>query len=281
MMSVDPVAAVPEDTATGEIAEIYRDIRGTLGVDVVNLVWRHLATIDGALAWAWQAVRPAYVSGAVSNEADRMKAGLEPPPLLKIPPDVLSAAGVRADDIATIRTVLASYDRSNAMNFLALTALVQDAGNPVARRNGSDAAAVAGAVDRVGQMPSLPPIDGMAPQLRDLLVRLNALGETDDAWIMVSMYRHLSHWPGCLAVIWSMLAPLADDGRLQGAVRSVETLAVAHSANLAAAFAPPQRHESGQQALSSFLERVRLPKMIVITRLLLDATAELDQAKHV
>ena len=38
----DPVPARTEAAATGEIAEIFADIRRVLGVEVVNLIWRLL-----------------------------------------------------------------------------------------------------------------------------------------------------------------------------------------------------------------------------------------------
>ena len=41
----DPFPAVVEAAATGETADLFADIRATIGVRVVNLVWRHLATI--------------------------------------------------------------------------------------------------------------------------------------------------------------------------------------------------------------------------------------------
>ena len=44
----DPFPAVVEASATGETADLFADIRATVGVRVVNLVWRHLATLDGA-----------------------------------------------------------------------------------------------------------------------------------------------------------------------------------------------------------------------------------------
>src|SRR6185436_3814972 len=53
----DRFPAVAEAAATGETAALFADIRATVGVRVVNLVWRHLATIDGALPWAWAAVK--------------------------------------------------------------------------------------------------------------------------------------------------------------------------------------------------------------------------------
>jgi hypothetical protein len=65
----DPVPAVTEAAATGETAAIFADIRQVLGVDVVNLIWRHLAITDGALHWAWQALRPLYADGSVIGQA--------------------------------------------------------------------------------------------------------------------------------------------------------------------------------------------------------------------
>jgi hypothetical protein len=59
----DPFPAIAEPAATGETAALFADIRATIGVRVVNLVWRHLATLNGALPWAWQAVKPLYVRG--------------------------------------------------------------------------------------------------------------------------------------------------------------------------------------------------------------------------
>jgi hypothetical protein len=45
----DPLPAIAEAAATGKTARIFADIRHVLGVEVVNLIWRHLATIPDAL----------------------------------------------------------------------------------------------------------------------------------------------------------------------------------------------------------------------------------------
>ena len=73
----DPVVAITERDATGVTAAIYADIRAVLGVGVVNLIWRHLATMPGALPWAWETVRPLYVSGALITGAVGFRADLE------------------------------------------------------------------------------------------------------------------------------------------------------------------------------------------------------------
>ena len=45
----DRVNTITEAEATGEIADLYTEIRAGLGVPVVNLIWRHLAAISGGL----------------------------------------------------------------------------------------------------------------------------------------------------------------------------------------------------------------------------------------
>ena len=120
----DPVPAIIEATATGEIAEIFGDIRRVLGVDVVNLIWRHLATIDGALAWTWSTLRPVYEDGTIAAEAAALHAALDLPALPGIPAEAFVALGLGGDDISAIRDTLAAYDRTNAMALIALSALL-------------------------------------------------------------------------------------------------------------------------------------------------------------
>ena len=60
----ESVPSVLESEARGEIADIYADIRKVLGTSVVNLIWRNLATMPGALEWTWSTVRPLYLGDA-------------------------------------------------------------------------------------------------------------------------------------------------------------------------------------------------------------------------
>src|SRR5260370_4397417 len=119
----DPVPAISESEATGLIAEIYADIRCVYRVGVVNLIWRHLATIAGGLPWAWSTIRPLYVNGTVGREAAALRAALSLPELPPWPTAALMSAGLQDEDIAGIRTVLASYDRTNAMALIAFLAV--------------------------------------------------------------------------------------------------------------------------------------------------------------
>src|ERR1700748_2962675 len=111
----DPIPAVTEAAAAGEIAEIFADIRRVLGVEVVNLIWRHLATLPGALPWAWETLRPLYADGTLVAEARLLHEQLTLPRLWPFPPELLAAAELANGDIASIRDILAAYDRTNAM----------------------------------------------------------------------------------------------------------------------------------------------------------------------
>ena len=88
---IESVPSVLESAATGEIAEVYSDIRKTLGTSVVNLIWRNLATIQGALPWTWSAVRPLYL-GAAAGHAEAVRRTLRLPETTKLSTKVLAAA---------------------------------------------------------------------------------------------------------------------------------------------------------------------------------------------
>lgn len=106
----DPFSAVTEATATGEIADLFADIRTTVGVRVVNLVWRHLATLEGALPWAWSAVKLALPAGNGRRSRHPVSEGMILPRL----------EGVAGDQPASVDAVLASYDHSNTINLFSL-----------------------------------------------------------------------------------------------------------------------------------------------------------------
>ena len=92
------VSAISEDEATGETAEIFTDIGATLGNGVVNLIWRHIATIEGALPWVWKAVKPLYISDILKNEAGFVCENIKLPEVLALPGAVLSAVNVLEQD---------------------------------------------------------------------------------------------------------------------------------------------------------------------------------------
>lgn len=208
-MAIDPVPAITEAEATGETAEIYADIRATLGIGVVNLIWRHLATMDGALPWIWSAIKPVYVSGSASHEAAGLFDGLGLPDMPLFPASALRLAGVSDSDRDTVIAVLDSYNRGNSLNLVALSTLAVTPSGEAP----SAALKEIGAVVR--PIPPLPSMEALEPDVRDLVLALSDLGAGPGDRIIPSMYRHLADWPGFLGLTWTTIAPLHHDGRLK------------------------------------------------------------------
>lgn len=263
--------AVDEAAATGDTAALFADIRATLGVGVVNLIWRHLATIDGALPWAWGAVRPLYAEGIIEGEAERLRQRMRLLDLPRVPSEVLASVGLDATALAGAKTVVATYDRSNTMNLLALSALLASLdGNVVS--GGQLATGKTGGIEAT--MPKLLSEADVAPETWALVLRLNMLGERDEGRVLASMYRHLAHWPGVLGLAWMLLSPADADGSLGGAIADNLSTAKARARALAgrlkpssAADLPPTERAAARRAITLFVDHP-IGKMVTICRML-------------
>jgi hypothetical protein len=58
----DPVTALDEASATGQAAEIFADIRRTMGIPLVTSIWRGLAGMEDSLSRVWKLAKPIYES---------------------------------------------------------------------------------------------------------------------------------------------------------------------------------------------------------------------------
>jgi len=63
------LAELAERDAAGEQADIYAQMRRLGGVPMVALIFRHLATLPGALEWMWGAIGPAWRTGQLQEAA--------------------------------------------------------------------------------------------------------------------------------------------------------------------------------------------------------------------
>ena len=261
----DPFPAIAEAAATGETAELFADIRAMVGVRVVNLVWRHLATIDGALPWAWAAVKPLYVQGIADQAVVRFRENM-------ILPMLSSLAGAEP---ASVDNVLASYDHSNTINLFALGALV-------AWLRGETATAGA-----PGQGPRLPAPDVTLPKLASqedvspdvwaLVLRLNRFGDKEQV-ILASMHRHLAHAPDFLRRVEAALESAERDGSLERAIVANRQDAADRAKVLARAIdAPPAPSAARIEAgVAAFVDHA-IGKMVTICRAIRVARTSNDQ----
>jgi hypothetical protein len=250
----DPFPAIAEAAAIGETADIFRDIRATVGVRVVNLVWRHLATLDGALPWAWAAVKPLYVGGMVDVAATEFRVGMKMPQLG-------SLAGAEP---ASVDAVLASYDHSNTINLFALGALVawlrsEAGGTPP--KGGPRLKAP----DII--LPALASEADVAPETWALVQRLNRFGDTAQPLILASMYRHLAHAPTFLQRVEAVLAPVQADGSLGRAIAANRATAHDSAKRLAQAISAerPLLADKIEIGVAAFVDHA-IGKMVTICR---------------
>lgn len=275
-MSGDPVPAITEAEARGETAEIFADLRATLGVNVVNLIWRHFATFPGALAWAWRTLKPLYVAGRVEAEARALKDALVLPDRPRWPGAMLACARVDAAGAASIRQVLASYNRSNAMNLVALSALVRCIDGAPAASTAPTAPTPAandpaGEPALAGALPRLLRLDEVDAETAALILAINLLGDRVQGRIVASMYRHLAHWPGYLALCHAHLAPLDADGRLARLIERTIALGAQAGARLQAgvpALPAPDSASEVRRAADDFLHNA-IGRMVPVALLLL------------
>jgi len=277
--SGDPIPAVSEADARGDIARLFEDIRQVLGVPVVNLIFRHLAALPGGLAWSWGILRPLYASGRVADAADRLGKSLPLPAVTPVSRESLRHAGVDAPAERAIARVLDSYNRSNAMNLVALTGLlewlrVRAAARPAAAHSEPAPRPSPGGFGAGERLPPLLALGDMDEVTRAMVFDLNTFGERGDGHVLASMYRHLAHWPGYLELAAGLLRPFHVDGELE----RLADRALGRARDEARRLGPwtdprnllaptPAIRDQIEQALDAFTSNT-IAKMVPIARLL-------------
>jgi len=250
----DPFPAVAEAAATGETAALFADIRATVGVRVVNLVWRHLATIDGALPWAWSAVKPIYLQGMADHAAVRFRESMSLP--------TLASLGGRQPK--SVDDVLASYDHSNTINLFALGALVAWLRGETAGQGTPETGPRLPSPDVT--LPKLASAEDVTPDTWALVLRLNRFGDPRQL-ILASMYRHLAHAPAFLQQVEAALAPVETDGSLARAIAANRRAAHERAKLVARAIDAERPAFAGQveASVSAFVDHA-IGKMVTICR---------------
>jgi hypothetical protein len=244
---IESVPTVLEVAARGEIADIYSDIRKTLGTSVVNLIWRNLATIPGALRWTWSTLKPLYLGRAPAH-AEAVRRALVWPIIPDLSVNALAAMGLGRTPLEEIRRVLDSYHHTNALALVVLSALLE-LYDP--RLAGVVRPSEFVPSQPPTELPTLPSMATLQPEVRRLILELNEFGEDTKPSLIASMYRHLAYWPTYLAIVHTMLAPLAADGRLNALTLRARALGRAHGQVLASQLIPEPPPSSIEDVLGS------------------------------
>lgn len=217
-------------------------------------------------------MRPLYVSGLVGAEAEALKAELAIPKLPSWPRVLLRSSGIDEEGEVSIQRILASYNRSNALNLAAFSALLRRVDGAPA-----EAASERVATDRPpeavigGALPKLLALDEVSADSAELIQRINLLGDRTQGRIVASVYRHLAHWPGFLALSYVQLAPLASDGRLDRMMQQAINLGESAGTRLQAGITvlpPPATLGEIRHAIADFLQHA-IGRMVPIVPVLM------------
>ncbi len=208
--SYDPVTAVDEATATGETAEIFADIRETMGIPLITSIWRGLAGMGDSLRTVWQATKPIYLSGQTEPALARVveQAGLPLPKPLA--PTQLACTGIDDAQLQAIRTIIDAYNRSNGLNLIALAALVSP-------HKGKRETARPRTLPSWNAFPALMSREELDDNTWDLIRHVNAYGAPGIDAHVATLWRHLGHWPSLLSLIYTAFAPEQADGSITAA----------------------------------------------------------------
>ncbi len=267
----------PESEASAETRAMYAELRRLCGVPMVPLIYRHLATIPGALEWAWSLLGPALRSGRLQDSAWAMSQTLAIEPVVRLPIEALRTLGVGSDDLAELHKLLAAYNRSNPVNLLGLRCLALIASGDSKPKAESPMQTEA---DRAWQPPE--PVRDLLPMLapadiqsdaRALMHILNDRGEDSRrSPIWPSLYRHFAARPRLLALAAVVVPPAFE--AVDAAANTVRRDASERAKTLISEIDPTRGHSSPTgdrqvaviRAIDLFTER--LPELIAIGTLL-------------
>ena len=258
-----------ERDATGEITAIYAEIRRLGGVPMVALIFRHLATLPGALEWMWSALGPAWREGELQEAAWRVAREASLVPIAAMPRPALAALGVDDAALAEIRASLVAYNRANPVNMLTVLCVLRilegrvAAALPPAARGWTPPAA--GPLVPMGDLASLPP-DVVA-----LLELVAPPGEPGSPRVVQSLYRHFTHRPAFLALAVTLLRQRFDDGSIAAGVLEVHSAMTSAAERIVAGVTAPRAPHPGIAPVCARFGGGVIPQMIVVGRLLEEA----------
>lgn len=204
-----------ESDSDGEVAALYAEIRATLGIPFVGLIYRTLAVEPGRLGRVWSRLGPFLGHSSTWAVAAALDPGLDRAPAIA-PAKGLRSEGFDTRLAAQSAATLAAYDRMNRLNLLGLSALV----NP---DRPSSAAATTTAPPRAAvkwvreDLLPMATLDTLPAADRDVLLRISESLLAGQRPVLVpSLLRHFAR-PGVLPILWKSVGPAVECGFLAAA----------------------------------------------------------------
>ncbi|MCZ2403668.1 hypothetical protein IV498_10850 [Paenarthrobacter sp. Z7-10] len=258
-----------EDEADGETLDCYNRLKAALPARTVNLIYRHLATIPGALPWATSIVEELAPTDFLDRAAQSL--ALTPGPQLPpLAPQYWHDHGVGEEDRNRALDILRVYNSSNPRNLAVLMVMQHHLDHP-----GDTAPASAPAGE--AQSPSgrttpadvvsrsdaplapPPPPGGVAPEILELIQQtcrqLNISPQ-----LLPTLHRHLGTMPNLYRALSATTANVVADGQVSARAQDWEANAalLAESNNLTLPPPPADSTDRIREAIGVFAHLIPL-----------------------
>jgi len=208
MKQSSPISELSENEARGETRQIYEEIKKLSGVQLVPLVYRHMATFPGVLEWAWSGLQPIMSTGELQYVSCRIANDLKLPTLATA---AHSGEQINIHNEEEIINVLASFNRVNPINAIALqyltrfldsNALTPDVINQKFESHWS-------LPEPLPNLLPMPAIDQVDESVLNLIASIWHRDQDRHSGIWPTLYRYLATEPAFLALAATALSAIS------------------------------------------------------------------------
>lgn len=275
MSSRRVMAELAESEATGELARIYEELRVYCAVPYVSSLQRHVATMPGCLEYAWAALRPAFLSGAIPQTAWRLAGTIPVDPFPPLTPAALRLLGVDGEGAAAIGNICDNFVRVAPVNLL-FAGCIERLLDGAAPNGGGQSCEPWTPPPMLAAMPAMVDPVAAEPDIGAVLMQLAT--EIGGQPFVPGLYRLLAHWPAYLAHAASLIEPLLKSDAARAERAAIARRIVGAADGIIAALPPPPTDRAAPTAAQRAAiigairtYRVSSPEMIVFGTLLRDA----------
>ncbi|CAN5518918.1 hypothetical protein BH11PSE7_BH11PSE7_32280 [soil metagenome] len=269
--SMDSANFLPEladDSAGNSVDAIYVAIKRLWGIDSPALFFRTLATVPEGLASCWAVIEPYAAGGRLQAQA----LGLADHVHLCLFEQGFETHGPRprlvAEEWGHIENALASYNRANPKNLMAVAILSMQSGAPIEELQ---------SIDETTWLPPEPLIlsssmirpEDIEPESAKAIARLSdlpakAFDSQKQGILMPSLYRHLARYPTFLTYAADVLHSGKNRTLVSALVESTRSRALSKATEMtgrAISSRTPFSIEI-ENLTAQFLEKI--PEMVVM-----------------
>ena len=265
-MSAGYLAEVTSESASGEIARIYAEIRRLSAGPLVALIYRHLASQPGALEALWRSVGPILDSGELQERAWAAAHIAWTGPVPEIGDALRGLEGDSAgDSLARAVDVIEAYNRANPVNYM-IICMLRIAGSSVMPARRAALAPAWSPPAAIGAIAPIPSMDALPAEVRAVVDSFAKADASGAPLLVPTLYRHVSHWPLLLALVAREVKPRLLQGVFTPAIHAFEADIMDAAAQLAARHAFVVDPLLATPALRNVFERFGqvIPEMVVI-----------------